>query len=219
MQNTDHNGSPGCVSSGKPAEDSQTATANNSAPLVQQTPAEVFTTSPHTAHTGEQPRRERPPRIKPPFVPLDVHLSRAPDMQPTAEPSLPTDTVRVEYAIRIQGGMEIIADLESRFDLPLALREACLAKTDCDFPQLLNSIIVTPVVTQFREFLRDQIERYDALRTKQEPPPEAPASMGLKLPKSANGNPVITPPIQTKPALPTARMPAGLGTPFPKNGV
>ena len=142
-----------------------------------------------------------PPNSTPTTTTPPVVAGSEPDPKPVAatatatsivEPPLPDSTVRVEYSIRIFGGAEVVADIRSRFDLPLALEADCLARTDLAFAELLDTIVVSPVTTQFRGFLQTCYDRYAKARAKPEtavkPPPDPLASLGLTLPPLANSD-------------------------------
>lgn len=152
-------------------------------------------------HPRARTRRERDADQRPVFRPLPI-----PELvqQAQAEPPLAEDAVRVEYAIKIQGGKEVILDVTSRFDMPLALREESLARTDCDFAEILNKIVFGPVLGRVREYLQQRFEDYAEVKTEQAAsPPMNPNANGVgKRPMGTHFTmPAIdpTPPYMTPP--------------------
>lgn len=98
--------------------------------------------------------------------------------------------------------------VKSELTLPLALELENLAQTDLAFPELVDQVIVRPMVTRFRNFLQS---RYDAAATAAqqqktaaaEPPQfQPPATDGIRQPKSANGASFAMPENAAKPPLP-----------------
>lgn len=167
------------------------------------------------------PRRERP---RPTFVP--TRRFRAPEpgqplaTETTPEAPLPDHTLRVEYVIRVVGGNEVVANIESRFDLPLALKEESLARTDGDFPEVFDKIVVAPLLTQFRVYLRQRYERYDKAR--QEAAPKTPCQPSASIPfnqrKPTYGSQFAMPEIEPKPPFPTRPSAGRFPQPAQKNG-
>lgn len=154
-----------------------------------------------------RPRRERP---RPTFVP--TQRFRAPELgQPLAtetspEPPLPEQTLRVEYEIRVRGGNEDVANIKSRFDLPLALKEESLARTDGDFADIFDKIVVAPLLTQVRAHLQGRFDHYAEMKAKQlatEAPLPSPPNGQNKSPKPTKGASFTMPDLDCKPPLPT----------------
>jgi len=95
--------------------------------------------------------------------------------------------------------------VRSALDLPMALGVESLAQTDLHFPELLDRIVVQPLITRFRVFLQ---RRFDAASraaiekeaAEKETPP--PVNMEFKRPKPVNGAAFTTPEIDTKPPPP-----------------
>jgi len=157
-------------------------------------------------------RRERP---RPTFTPTQRAHPPEPNQEPVTttspEAPLPEHTLRVEYEIRVLGGKEDVANIKSRFDLPLALKEESLARTDGDFADILDKIVVAPLLTQVRASLQSRFERYQEARAKQNTPPEAP------LPSPPNGQYKPSTPGNNKHVIvsgmeckPLGRMPPGM---------
>lgn len=166
------------------------------------------------------PRRERP---RPTFVP--TRRFRAPEpgqplaTETTPEAPLPDHTLRVEYVIRVVGGNEVVANIESRFDLPLALKEESLARTDGDFPEVFDKIVVAPLLTQVRAHLQSRFDHYAEMKAKQtapEVPLPSPPNGQYKPSKPTNGTPHEMPEIVAKPPLP--RRPGSTVWLRPNNG-
>ncbi len=169
--------------------------------------ATTVTETPPANRLRARPRRERP---RPTFVPTQRLWAPEPGQptvtETTPEALLPDHTLRVEYEIRVLGGNEVVANIKSRFDLPLALKEESLARTDGDFADVFDKIIVAPLLTQVRASLQSRFERYQEARTKQIAPPEAPLPSPhngqYKSPKPANGTPHEMPEIDPRPPFP-----------------
>lgn len=112
--------------------------------------------------------------------------------------------------------------VKSQLVLPMALEVENLAQTDVSFPELVDQVIVRPVVTKFRSFLQ---KRFDAAAraaiekeaTPVEQPPYEPPIKNVKLPKTANGVAFSMPPISPKPII--AKMPGSFPPPATKSGV
>ena len=178
--------------------------------------------NPDGAASTSTPELQAPPtRIKPKFVPRHVCLPRQADAQRAAEPEVPADTVRVAYSFRICGGTEVVVDVRSSFDLPLALGPESLAQTDVHFPELLDRIVVQPLSTRFHSFLQMRFEMASRAAIEEqcatEPPPfQPPAAGGIRLAKSANGASFGQPEIDAKPLA--TKMPGGAMESFRKNG-
>ena len=120
------------------------------------------------------------------------------------DPPLAEDAVRVEYTIKIQGGKEVILDVTSRFDMPMALRQESLARTDSDFAEILNKIVFGPVLGRVREYLQKRFEDYAEVKTKpaESSPPNPNANGVGKRPMGTHFTmPAIdpTPPYMTPP--------------------
>jgi hypothetical protein len=125
----------------------------------------------------------------------------------TPEAALPAHTLRVDYQIHVTGGNEVVANIRSRFDLLLALREESLARTDGDFADIFDKIVVAPLLTQVRAHLQGRFDHYAELKAKQNAPPEAPLPSPRNgtytSPKPTNGALFTMPDIDAKPPLPT----------------
>ena len=132
----------------------------------------------------------------------------------TPEAALPAHTLRVDYQIHVTGGNEVVANIRSRFDLPLALREESLARTDGDFADIFDKIVVAPLLTQVRAHLQGRFDHYAEMKAKQTAPPEAPLPSphngAYKSPKPANGTPLDMPELDAKPPLPQTPWQRGL---------
>jgi len=170
------------------------------------TPGEAAVATPLANQLRARNRRERP---RPTFVP--TQRFRAPEpVQPSVtatspEAPLPEHTLRVEYEIRVLGGKADVANIRSRFDLPLALKEESLARTDGDFPEVFDKIVVAPLLTQVRAHLQSRFDHYADLKAKQtaaETPLPSHSNGGYKSPKPANATPLDMPDIDCKPPLP-----------------
>lgn len=127
--------------------------------------------------------------------------------------------MHIEYSIRILGGDETVTEIQSQYNLPWALTEEALARTDCDFPEVFDKIVVAPLVTQVRSYLQGRFEGYQEARAKKvipEPPVQPQFNGGLKLPKFPDGVPVAMPAISPKPII--AKMPGSFPPPSAKIG-
>lgn len=192
-----------------PTPDSAAAGAGSPPGTVSQAPSPWATTVTETPPANQLralPRRERP---RPTFVP--TQRLRAPEPGPplatetTPDASPPEHTLRVEYEIRVRGGNEDVATIKSRFDLPLALKEESLARTDGDFADIIDKIVVAPLLTQVRAHLQGRFDHYAELKAKQtaaETPLPPHSNGGYKSPKPANATPLDMPDIDCKPPLP-----------------
>jgi len=210
MENMNHNGngSAGREMSARAAELSHLATPTDSSPSPEPLKPDASTASPPptSPQLRALPRRERP---RPQFVPTQRFRTPEPVQQPitetSPEPPLPDHTLRVDYEIHVTGGNEVVTDIKSRFDLPLALKEESLARTDGDFADILDKIVVAPLLTQVRAYLQGRFDHYAELKAKQtaaETPLPPHSNGGYKSPKPVNATPLDMPDIDCKPPLP-----------------
>lgn len=148
-------------------------TAIKTAPSPAADPAQSQQGAAPATGPGNPPSKPRPPTRRERLAnnPPEFWLSKFDADQPKKQaPPLAEDAIRVEYAIKIQGGTEVILDVASQFDLPLALREECLTQTDAGFAQILDTVVVAPVLTQVRAYLQRRFEGYAAIKAKQATP-------------------------------------------------
>ena len=139
-----------------------TPTTSTSSEATPGTPASSVvpgTVTTPTPTATEQERRPRPPKTKPSFVALDVHLPREVDLRQPVDSPLPDHTLRMRYEIALHGGREEFLRVKSELVMPLALEVENLPQTDVSFPEMIDQVIIRPVVTKFRSFLQ---RRFDA---------------------------------------------------------
>jgi hypothetical protein len=210
MENMNHNGngSAGCEMSARAAEVSPLTTPIDSPPSPAPSPgATTVAATPPVNRPRVLPRRERP---RPTFTPTQRAHPPEPNQEPVTETNteatLPDHTLRVEYEIRVLGGKEDVATIKSRFDLPLALKEESLARTDGDFADVFDKIVVAPLITQVRAHLQGRFDHYAEMKAKQlaaEAALPSPPNGQYKPPKPTNAASFAMPEIDTKPPLPT----------------
>lgn len=223
MENTNHNGSADREMSVRAAEVSPQTTPSDSPPPSAPTKLEASTASPPspTPQLRALPRRERP---RPQFVPSEKFRAPEPGQQSSAatpsNPPPPDNTLRVEYTIHVLGGKDVVANIESSFDMPMSLEEESLPRTDGDFAEVFDKIVVAPLLTQFRVYLRQRYERYDKAR--QEAAPKTPCQPSASIPfnqrKPTYGSQFAMPEIEPKPPFPTRPSAGRFPQPAQKNG-
>ena len=176
-------------------------------------------TAPANAEAAGTPSKTSP-ETPPPVAPV------LPALPPTPPP-LPDHTARLDYELVLRGGRDEILHVKSELTLPLALEPENLAQTDLAFPELVDRVIISPMVARFRNFLQ---MRYDVLATAAQglkaaaqaptpgvatPPPASVAGGGFKLPTPDNGAAFVQSTPNAK--LPTPKMPGGSGHGFSWN--
>jgi hypothetical protein len=219
--NSNGNGSTGHEMSARAAEVSPHTTPTDSPPPSAPTKLEASIASPPSPQLRALPRRERP---RPQFVPSERFRAPEPGQKSSAEtssnPQLPDSTLRVEYTIHVLGGKDVVADVKSSFDMPMSLEEESLPRTDGDFAEVFDKIVVAPLLTQFRVYLRQRYERYDKAR--QEAAPKTPCQPSTSTPfnqrKPTYSSQFGMPQVEPKPPLPTRPSAGRFPQPAHKNG-
>ena len=135
----------------------------------------------------------------PPATSLETPPPVAPTLPPPSR-GLPDHTVRLGYELVLWGGRHEILHVKSELNLPLALDLENLAQTDLAFPELVDQVIVRPMVARFRNFLQMRYDMAATVAQRQKaaaeapasegatPPPDPLASLGLTLPPQANSD-------------------------------
>lgn len=178
-------------------------TAIKTAPSPAADPAQPQQGAPPATGPGNPPSKPRAPTRRERLANNlpEFWLSKVDADQPEKQTSpLAEDTIRVEYAIKIQGGTEVILDVTSQFDLPLALREECLAQTDADFAKILDTVAFAPVLTQVRAYLQRRFEGYAEIKAKQATPPLMRPN-STRVGQRPGGTHVTMPAIESTPPL------------------
>jgi len=103
----------------------------------------------------EEAWRRNRPRPEPSSRTLNVEAKPA----PPAEPLLPATALRVEYTVKVSGGTDVVAQVNSRFDLPLGLLPECISATDASFGEIFNRILFEPLQIRVRGFLQSKYEQ------------------------------------------------------------
>jgi hypothetical protein len=136
---------------------------------------------------------------------------------PRQQVVVPEDTVRLTYDLTLHGGKEEVVHVKSELVLPMALEVENLPQTDVSFPQLVDQIIVRPLVCKFRSFLQrrfDAASKADAEAKAAAETPPHPANTGVKPTKPTNGTSFVMPEIDSRPPLP--KPPGSQGRPAGK---
>jgi hypothetical protein len=143
-----------------------------------------------------------------------------PNKKATLKVEVPPDTVCLDYEFVLRGGHEEVVRVKSELVLPLALEVENLPQTDVSFPQLVDQVIVRPLVTKFRSFLQKRFDAASRAEAEREasakPPPPPPVNMGFTIPKPGNGADFAVPEPPAKP--PTPKMPGSYAHLVPRNG-
>ena len=92
------------------------------------------------------------------------------------------DAVVLAYHLVLKGGTEKVVEMKSQLVLPLALALENMPQTDISFPELVDQILVRPLVTKFRSFLQRRFDAASEAEAKRkaeaeplpEPPPRRP---------------------------------------------
>lgn len=84
------------------------------------------------------------------------------------------DTVLLAYQLELRGGRQEVVRVKSQLVLPLALDMDNLAQTDVSFSELVDKVIVRPLVTKFRSFLQRRFD--DASKAQKEAQAKAKTS-------------------------------------------
>ena len=105
--------------------------------------------------------------------------------------------MRLDYQILLRCGPEEVVRVKSQLVLPMALAFENLPQTDVSFPELLDQVIVRPLVAKFRSILQklfDAASQTDATKEKTPEPATAPENGAAKSPSSRRYTmPVIDP--------------------------
>lgn len=162
-------------------------THNSAADSATATTAPAAATEPQTSDAVKavtsEPIPVPPPETQPTVAP-------APPSQPRL---LPDHTLRLGYELVLLGGRHEVLHVKSELTLPLALELENLAQTDLAFPELVDAVIVRPMVARFRNFIQ---LRYDVATTAAQKQKTAaaeptqfqqPASAGIQQPGPVNG--------------------------------
>ena len=211
MTNETQNGPAGIVADPTPANAGITSSAVDSTTTPAAVTAEPSTPSaPPSNQPGVRTHRERGESEFQPATELNSG--------PPSEPPLPDHTLRIEYSFRVLGGRDLVADLRSKLDLPLTLTKESLARTDGDVADIIDKIIVAPMLTEIRAYLQQRFDCYADAKTKQtSPEPHAPTHAGIRSPKPPNGAAFAMPEIDARPPLP--KPPGSRVWPTGKNGM
>lgn len=186
----------------------QNATAGGSTPnCVSKAPmpGAVAATTPPAHQLRARPRRERGiPVYHPTSVP---HVTKS-EVKPTEEFLVPEDAVHLDYEFVLRGGREEVVRVKSQLILPMALALENLPQTDVTFPELVDQVIVRPLVAKFRSFLQRRFDAASRAAVEKEaagavePPFQRPVSMNVRPPKPTNGATFTMPELDAKPPLP-----------------
>jgi hypothetical protein len=118
----------------------------------------------------EQPQRGRTENwARRPRDARDPLPLRRPAPPKAPEPPLSPTALKVDYFIKITGGPEVVAEVKSCFDFPMALQPECIASTDASFGEVLNRILVQPAEIRVRSFLQKKFEESTAQDTAAQP--------------------------------------------------
>jgi len=199
------------------------ATSDDSSPLeAAPTPegAAAHQTNQATSPIDSHKSRPLPEGWAPRFWPKILHREFEPCKKP-AEDVVPEDTARLDYEIVLRCGRDEVVRVKSQLVLPMALEVENLAQTDVSFPELVDQVIVRPVVTKFRSFLQKRFDAATRAAIEKEAAPVRqqpcePPTKNVKLPRPVNGAAFCMPTILTKPI--TATMPGSFPPPVAKNG-
>jgi len=150
--------------------------------------------------------RPRPKGWKPRFWPELLQREFQP-AEPPAEEVVAEGTVRLDYDLVLRGGGGEVVRMKSQLVLPLALEPENLPQTDVSFPELVDQVIVRPLVTKFRSFLQRRFDAASLAATEKESaavesPYQTQPTTNFKPSKLGNSASFAMPEIETKPPLP-----------------
>ena len=155
-----------------------TPTADPAVPPIDTAPTPQSPSAPTPTVSSSTSNQAQAPAPSSPSLPDDEKTDRAEKDRELEDQGPVADDVVLAYHLVLKGGTEKVVEMKSKLVLPLALALENMPQTDISFPELVDQILVRPLVTKFRAFLQRRFDEASAAEAKRkaeaEPPPEPP---------------------------------------------